>query len=169
VFGMRDASPAEALVDRRVFAGRGGRAHVSGGVQPSAASATHNSGATLISKKHSRWIRVGGVMAVALIIFASVMLPAKWEQLRTGHWALEHFLAYFATAVIVCLGWRRPFVVAAGLAVIVAPLLEALQGLEPTHSANFLSVISGASGAFAAALVVSASGSIGRRRSGKSP
>jgi hypothetical protein len=76
-------------------------------------------------------------MAMALIIFASVMLPTKWEQLRTGHWALEHFVAYFAAALIVCLGWRRPFVVAGGLAAIAAPLLEALQGLEPTHSANF--------------------------------
>jgi VanZ family protein len=108
---------------------------------------------------------VCGVMAVAVIIFASVMLPAKWEQLRTGHWALEHFFAYFAAASVVSLGWRRPFVVAAGLAVIAAPLLEALQSLEPTHSANFLSVVSGGSGAFTAALVVSAIASTVRRRS----
>jgi VanZ family protein len=138
---------------------------VSGPGQSSAGSAAHNDSATVTSKKHLRWIRICGVMAVGLIIFASVMLPTKWEQLRTGHWALEHFLAYFAAALILCLSWRRPFVVAAGLAVIAAPLLEALQGLEPTHSANLLSVISGASGAFAAALVVSATGSIARRRS----
>ena len=46
---------------------------------------------------------VCGIVAMALIIFASVMLPAKWEQLRAGHWALEHFLAYFAAASIVLL------------------------------------------------------------------
>ena len=102
--------------------------------------------------------------SVALIIFASVMLPAKWEQLRTGHWALEHFFAYFAAASIVCLGWHRPFVIAGGLGATAAPLLEALQSFEPTHSANFLSAISGVSGAFAAALIVSAASSIARRR-----
>jgi VanZ family protein len=122
----------------------------------------------VIPNTHLRWFRVCGVMAMALIIFASVMLPTKWEQLRTGHWALEHFVAYFAAALIVCLGWRRPFVVAGGLAAIAAPLLEALQGLEPTHSANLLSVISGAGGALAAALVVFAATSITRRSLKKS-
>jgi len=122
----------------------------------------------VISNPHLRWIRVCGVMAVAMVVFASVMLPPKWEQLRTGHWALEHFLAYFAAALLVCLGWRRPFVVAGGLAVIAAPLLEALQGLEPTHSANLLSVFSGASGAFTAALVFFGAASIAKRRPEKS-
>jgi VanZ family protein len=57
--------------------------------------------------------------------------------------------------------------VAAGLGTIAAPLLEALQSFEPTHSANFLSVISGAGGAFAA-LVISAIASIaGRRAKGR--
>jgi hypothetical protein len=42
------------------------------------------------------WIRLCGAVALAVIIFASLMLPAKWERLRTGHWAVEHFLAYFA-------------------------------------------------------------------------
>src|SRR5262245_30348024 len=113
-----------------------------------------------------RWMRVCGVMAVAVLIFVSVMLPATWEQFRTGHWALEHFLAYFAAASIVCLGWRRPFIVGGGLAAIAAPLLEVLQSFDPTHSANFLSAISGASGAAAGALVVSASASIVKLRSG---
>jgi VanZ family protein len=118
----------------------------------------------VISNAHLRWIRVCGVIAVAVIIFASVMLPTKWEQLRSGHWALEHFLAYFAAASIVCLGWYRPFVVAGGLGAIAAPLLEALQSFEPPHSANSFSVISGASGAFAAALIVSVAASIAKRR-----
>jgi VanZ family protein len=105
----------------------------------------------MISNAHLRWIRLGGVMAVAAIIFASVLLPSAWERRRTGHWAIEHFLAYFVATWIVCLGWRRPFVVAGGLAAVAAPLLEALQSLEPTHSASLLSVLSGSGGAFAAA------------------
>jgi hypothetical protein len=64
---------------------------------------------------------------VAALIFSSVLLPPAWEQLRSGHWALEHFFAYFVAASIVCIDWRRPFVVAGGLAAIAAPLLEALQ------------------------------------------
>jgi len=49
-------------------------------------------------KSNSRLIlvRLCSVVALAVIIFASLMLPAKWERLRTGHWAVEHFLAYFA-------------------------------------------------------------------------
>jgi hypothetical protein len=39
---------------------------------------------------------------------ASVLLPMKWEQLRSGHWAIEHFLTYFMAALIVYVGWRRP-------------------------------------------------------------
>jgi hypothetical protein len=66
----------------------------------------------VISNAHLIWIRLCGAMAVALIIFASVMLPTKWEQLRSGHWAIEHFFAYFAAASIICLGWSRPFVLA---------------------------------------------------------
>ena len=118
----------------------------------------------MISNAHSRWIRVCGVVAVALIIFASVMLPSKWEQLRSGHWAIEHFLAYFAAGSVMCLAWSRPFVLAGALGGIAAPLLEAIQSVEPTHSANFLSIVSGAGGAFAAALVISAAASIVARR-----
>ena len=118
----------------------------------------------MISNAHLRWLRLCGVLAVAAIIFASVMLPTKWEQLRSGHWAIEHFLAYFAAVSVICLGWSRPFVLAGTLGGIAAPLLEAIQSFEPTHSANLLSVISGASGAFAAALVVSVAASIAGRR-----
>jgi VanZ family protein len=98
------------------------------------------------------WIRLSGVVAVALIIFASLFLPAKWEQLRTGHWAVEHFLAFFAATLIICLGWSRPFVVA-GLLMPFAALLEALQYFTPTHTPDLLAVLSGAGGALAAALL----------------
>ena len=100
------------------------------------------------------WVRLCGVAALAAIVFASVLLPAKWEQLRTGHWALEHFLAYFVATSVLCLGWPRPFIIAGGLAAIAAPLLEGLQSLMPTHSACLLSVLSGAGGALTAALLI---------------
>ena len=99
-------------------------------------------------------IRLCGVVALALIIFASLMLPAKWQQLRTGHWAVEHFLAYFAAASIVCLGWQHPFVVA-GMLILLAAVLEVLQNLQPNHPPNLLAALSGAGGALAAALLAS--------------
>jgi hypothetical protein len=98
-----------------------------------------------------RSIRLCGLLALAVIVFAS-FLPAKWEQLRTGHWAVEHFLAYFVATSIICLGWHRPFIVAGSL-VVAAAILEALQSLTPNHTPNFLSVVSGAGGALAAVLL----------------
>jgi len=94
------------------------------------------------------------VVALALIIFASLMLPAKWAKLRTGHWAVEHFLAYFAATSILCLGWGHPFMVV-GMLILLAALLEALQSLQPNHPANLLAALSGAGGASAAGLMVS--------------
>ena len=99
-----------------------------------------------------RWIRLSGLVALALIIVASLMLPAKLQQLRTGHWAAEHFLAYFAATLFVCLGWRRPFVVV-GIFMAIAALVEALQGLTPNRIPDLLSAVSGASGVLAAALI----------------
>ena len=85
-------------------------------------------------KSNSRLIlvRLCSVVALAVIIFAS-FLPAR---LRTGHWDIEHFLAYFAATSIVCLGWRRPFVVA-GRLMAAAAILEALQSLTPNHTPSF--------------------------------
>ena len=111
-----------------------------------------------------RWIRLSGLVALALIIVASLMLPAKLEQLRTGHWALEHFVAYFAATSIICLGWRRPFVVA-GAFMAIAALLEALQGLTPNHVPNVLSALSGAGGALAAASLARLIVRVGNRTS----
>src|SRR5437867_108921 len=98
------------------------------------------------------WSRLLGVGALGMVIFASLMLPTAVEQMRTGHWFLEHFLGYSAA---LCLGWRRPFWVA-GILTVAAFVLEGLQALTPNHSANLLSVLGGASGAWLAALIVEA-------------
>jgi hypothetical protein len=87
-------------------------------------------------KSNSRLIltRLCSVVALAVIIFAS-FLPAQLERLGTGHWDIEQLLAYFAATSIVCLGWRRPFVVAGSL-MAAAAVLEALEGLTPNQHAQ---------------------------------
>ena len=104
----------------------------------------------MVSRFRLDWMRLCGVIAVALVIFASLMLLIKLEHMRTRHWFTEHFLGYSAASLVVCLGWRHPFVIGAGLAV-TAFVLEALQALSPTHSPTLISAIGGASGAVAAA------------------
>jgi VanZ family protein len=101
------------------------------------------------------WLQAFGVVAFALVIYASLMLPDQLERMRTGHWFTEHFVGYFVASLIICLGWRRRFFVASGLTV-TAFALEGLQALTPNHSANLLSVLGGASGAWLAALSVEA-------------
>ena len=108
--------------------------------------------ALAISNRRVIWLRLCGAMAIAGLIFASLLLPAEWERLRTGHYLMEHFLAYFVASLVICLGWPRPFVVAGALAV-AAAILETLQGLTPNHSASVDLVIAGAAGALTAALI----------------
>ena len=103
------------------------------------------------SKSHFGW-RLCGVLVLAALIIASLFLPPKLEQLRTGHWEIEHFLAYLAAAPIICLGWPRPFLVAVCL-IPVAALLEALQCLTPDHTPNFLAALSSVGGVLAGALL----------------
>ncbi len=98
------------------------------------------------------WIWLCGALAIAGIIFASLLLPVDWERLRTGHWLIEHFLAYFVAASIICVGWPQPFVVAGGLTV-AAVILETLQGLTPNHPASVDLVMAGAGGALTAAVI----------------
>jgi hypothetical protein len=74
------------------------------------------------------------------------------EQLRTGHWEVEHFLAYLVAVPILCLGWPRPFHVAVALMPFAA-LLEALQCLNPVHSPNFLAALSSIGGVLVGGLL----------------
>jgi hypothetical protein len=96
--------------------------------------------------------RLCGIIVLGAIIFASLLLPPQLEQMRTGHWEIEHFLAYLMAVPIICLGWPRPFLVATTL-IPAAALLEVLQGLKPDHSPNFFAAISSIGGVLVGALL----------------
>jgi VanZ family protein len=105
------------------------------------------------SKFRLSWLQLCGVLAFTLVVYASLMLPQQVEQMRTGHWFTEHFVGYFVASAIICLGWRRPFLVAVFLSV-AAVVLEGLQSLTPSHTPNVFSVLGGASGALLAVLAI---------------
>ena len=104
------------------------------------------------AKFRLNWLQRCGALAFVLVIYASLMLPAQVERMRTGHWFIEHFIGYFIASAVICLGWRRRFL-AAGVLTVTAIVLEALQALAPNRPPNLLSVLGGASGAWLAALV----------------
>ena len=97
--------------------------------------------------------RLCGVMVLGALIFASLLLPRQLEQMRTGHWEIEHFLAYLMAVPIICLGWPRPFLVAINL-IPAAALLEVLQCLRPDHSPNFFAALSSIGGVLVGTLLV---------------
>jgi hypothetical protein len=92
-----------------------------------------------------------GATAVAALVLAT-LLPTKWIP-RTGHWEVEHFIAYFATTMILCIASRRPIFVAGSL-IMIAGILEALQGLTPDRFPDFTSALCGAAGVISAATLV---------------
>ena len=96
--------------------------------------------------------RLCAVLAFAILVIASLLLPPQLEGMRSGHWAIEHFLAYFAAVPIICLAWPRPFLVAAAL-IPSAALLEALQCIDPGHSPNIFAALSSIGGVLAGALL----------------
>ena len=94
--------------------------------------------------------RLLGLLTVAMLIFASLLLPQRMEAMRTGYWAAEHFLAYFLATFVVLRGWRRPLTVAATL-IFLGILLEVLQCLDPVPlSPNPLAALSSVTGVLAA-------------------
>ena len=120
-------------------------------------------GTAMTTKSRLSLNRLFGVVALIAVILATLVLPKQLEQLRTGHWALEHFLGYFAVTSIVCLGWPRPLMVA-GFLLPSAAILEGLQALTPDHTPSFLSAVSGALGALAAAFLAKAVIQVRKRR-----
>ena len=91
--------------------------------------------------------RLMGLLTVATLVFASLFLPQRLEEMRTGYWAVEHFLAYFVATFVVFRGWRRPLAVA-GTLVFLGLLLEALQCLEVDHDPNIFAALSSVGGVF---------------------
>ena len=105
---------------------------------------------TLIS--HSRrWVGLYSAAALAVIALATLM-PAEWVPRPGLHWLVEHFISYFALTVIVLIAWPRPVPVAAVLMVL-AGVLEALQGATVDRTPDMLSALSGAAGVLVAALL----------------
>ena len=93
--------------------------------------------------------RLMGLLTVATLVSASLFLPQRLEEMRTGYWAVEHFLAYFVATFVVCRGWRRPLAVA-GTLVFLGLLLEALQCLEVDHDPNIFAALSSVGGVLVA-------------------
>jgi hypothetical protein len=72
---------------------------------------------------------------------------------RTGlHWLVEHFVVYFGVTAMICVAWPRPVLVATSL-MLLAGLLEALQGVTLDRTPDLLSALSGAGGVLTAALL----------------
>ncbi len=107
----------------------------------------------MVSSSISKWIAGAGVMLLAAVA-ADTLVPVAF-QVRLGlHWLIEHFLAYFAVALLLCLAWPRPIIVAAAL-MGVAAALEALQGLTADRIPDLPTAFCGAAGVLAGALLAS--------------
>jgi VanZ family protein len=101
--------------------------------------------------RYSRWLAVVSAMLIAAIA-ADSLVPVAW-QVRTGlHWLIEHFLAYFAVTLVLCLALQRPVIVAGGLMAFAA-IMEALQGLTTDRIPDLPTAFCGAAGVLAGALL----------------
>jgi len=98
-----------------------------------------------------RWVGLYGAAALALIALAT-LVPTEWVPRPGLHWAVEHFISYFALTIIVCMAWPRPVPVAAVLMVL-AGVLEALQGATVDRTPDVLSALSGAAAVLVAAFL----------------
>jgi hypothetical protein len=112
-----------------------------------------------------RWLAVGGAILIAAIA-ADSLVPVAW-QVRTGlHWLTEHFLAYFAVTIVLCLAWQRPAIVAGGLMAFAA-IMEALQGLTSDRIPDLPTAFCGAAGVVAGALLADLAIGLLKRRQGR--
>jgi VanZ family protein len=99
-----------------------------------------------------RLIGLLGVVAFAAVAMAA-LLPTKWVP-RTGlGWQVEHFSIYFATTLVLCIAFRRPYVVAISV-IVSSAILEALQGLTPDRVPDLTTALCGAAGASSAAILI---------------
>ena len=98
--------------------------------------------------------RVLKVCCVAgLVVLAFVGLgPATWQPRSGLGWEIDHFAGYFVIALMFCLAWPRPLVVAGGL-IVFAVALEALQAIPPDRSSNVFAALYSSAGVLAGALL----------------
>jgi hypothetical protein len=94
---------------------------------------------------------LGAAAAVALAV--ATLIPGNWVP-RTGlGFKFEHFSAYCVMAIVLCVVSRRPYVVAGSLPALAA-ILEALQGLTPDRSPDFMAPLAATAGAICGATLV---------------
>src|SRR5687767_7745864 len=105
----------------------------------------------MTSRSRSPWIRLCGVAAIGLLVFASLSGEAAQPRTVLG-WQLEHFLGYFLATLVVCSAWPRRLLVGAVIMVL-AFLLEGLQAFTPDRTPNLLAALIGAGGALVAILL----------------
>jgi hypothetical protein len=107
----------------------------------------------MISLRTSRWVAVAGAMLLVAVA-ADSLVPVSLAVRLGLHWLVEHFLAYFVLTLVLCLAWPRPFLVAACL-MIIAGVMEALQGLTADRIPDLATAFCGAGGVLVAALLAS--------------
>ena len=106
----------------------------------------------MTSDAKTRLIRLLGAAAFAAVAMAA-LLPTKWVP-RTGlGWQVEHFTIYFVTTLVLCIAFRRPYVVAISV-IVSSAILEALQGLTPDRVPDLTTALCGAAGAIVAAILI---------------
>ena len=99
----------------------------------------------MTSESKARLTGLLGAAALAALAMAA-LLPTRWVP-RTGlGWQVEHFSIYFATTFVLCIAFRRPYVVAISV-IMSSAILEALQGLTPDRVPDLTSALCGAAGA----------------------
>ena len=106
----------------------------------------------MTSDSKTRLIRLLGAAAFAAVAMAA-LLPTKWVP-RTGlGWQVEHFSIYFATTLVLCIAFPRPYIVAISV-IVSSAILEALQGLTPDRVPDLTTALCGAAGAISATILI---------------
>jgi VanZ family protein len=91
--------------------------------------------------------------AAALVVLVIIGLgPSKWTPRSGLGWEIDHFAGYFVIALMFCLAWPRPLVVA-GVLIVFAAALEALQAIPPDRSSNVFAALYSSAGVLAGALL----------------
>ena len=106
----------------------------------------------MTSDRKARLTGLVGASAFAAVAMAA-LLPTKWVP-RTGlGWQVEHFSVYFATTLVLCIAFRRPYVVVISV-ILSSAILEVLQGLTPDRVPDLTTALCGAAGAISAAILI---------------